>query len=136
LCYALEESGALFTGDHVMGWSTSVVVPPDGDMADYMASLARLYDARTGSITRPRPGGRTTAPAGARMIGHRKQRERQIVKLLGEKPHTVMEWSRACTRASMSASGPPRAIRSRPSDRAGTAGPRGAARRELGARTD
>ncbi len=43
LCYALEETGALFTGDHVMGWSTSVVVPPDGDMADYMASLERLH---------------------------------------------------------------------------------------------
>ncbi|MFX7540914.1 MBL fold metallo-hydrolase, partial [Acinetobacter baumannii] len=44
LCYALEESGALFTGDHVMGWSTSVVSPPDGDMHAYMASLQRLHD--------------------------------------------------------------------------------------------
>lgn len=42
LCFALEESGALFTGDHVMGWSTSVVIPPDGDMGDYMASLDKL----------------------------------------------------------------------------------------------
>ena len=40
LCYAY--GGALFTGDHVMGWSTTVVVPPDGDMAAYMASLDRL----------------------------------------------------------------------------------------------
>ncbi|HAV80887.1 MAG TPA: MBL fold metallo-hydrolase, partial [Erythrobacter sp.] len=39
LCFALEESGALFTGDHIMGWSTSVVIPPDGDMGDYMKSL-------------------------------------------------------------------------------------------------
>jgi glyoxylase-like metal-dependent hydrolase (beta-lactamase superfamily II) len=44
LCFALEESGALFTGDHVMGWSTSVVAPPDGDMGAYMASLERLYE--------------------------------------------------------------------------------------------
>jgi glyoxylase-like metal-dependent hydrolase (beta-lactamase superfamily II) len=44
LCYALRESGALFTGDHVMGWSTSVVSPPDGDMAAYMASLQKLHD--------------------------------------------------------------------------------------------
>jgi glyoxylase-like metal-dependent hydrolase (beta-lactamase superfamily II) len=42
LCYCLEEEGALFTGDHVMGWSTTVVSPPDGDMQAYMASLERL----------------------------------------------------------------------------------------------
>ena len=42
LCFALPESGALFSGDHVMGWSTTVVAPPDGDMAAYMASLERL----------------------------------------------------------------------------------------------
>jgi len=92
LCYALEESGALFTGDHVMGWSTSVVVPPDGDMADYMASLARLYD-REDRIYYPAHGPAVERPRQLvrGMIGHRKQRERQIVKLLGEKPHTVME---------------------------------------------
>ena len=44
LCYALIDSGALFTGDHVMKWSTSVVSPPDGDMSDYMASLQKLYE--------------------------------------------------------------------------------------------
>ncbi len=42
LCYSVVESGALFTGDHVMGWSTSIVAPPDGSMIDYMASLDRL----------------------------------------------------------------------------------------------
>ena len=40
LCFAWR--GALLSGDHVMGWSTTVVVPPDGDMADYMASLDKL----------------------------------------------------------------------------------------------
>ena len=40
ICYALSESGALFTGDHVMGWSTTVVSPPDGDMAAYVDSGA------------------------------------------------------------------------------------------------
>lgn len=44
LCFALEETGALFLGDHVMGWSTSVVSPPDGDMAAYMQSLQLLHD--------------------------------------------------------------------------------------------
>ena len=87
LCYALEESGALFTGDHVMGWSTSVVAPPDGDMAAYMASLARLHDredrvfypAHGPAIDRPRQLVRG-------MIGHRRQRERQILNLLDEGP--------------------------------------------------
>jgi glyoxylase-like metal-dependent hydrolase (beta-lactamase superfamily II) len=85
LCFALEESGALFTGDHVMGWSTSVVSPPDGDMGAYMASLERLYErqdriyypAHGEPITNPRQFVRGT-------IGHRRQRERQILTLLGE----------------------------------------------------
>jgi len=42
LCYAVVEEGNILTGDHVMGWSTSVVVPPDGDMVAYMASLKKL----------------------------------------------------------------------------------------------
>ena len=49
LAYALLEENALFSGDHVMGWSTSVIAPPDGDMRDYMASLERLRRARTAS---------------------------------------------------------------------------------------
>src|SRR3712207_7196414 len=36
VCYALQEENALFSGDHVMGWSTTVVTPPDGDMGDYL----------------------------------------------------------------------------------------------------
>jgi glyoxylase-like metal-dependent hydrolase (beta-lactamase superfamily II) len=92
LCYALEESGALFSGDHVMGWSTSIVVPPDGDMADYMTSLEKLY-ARADRIYYPAHGPAVEKPKQLvrGMIGHRRQRERQIVKLLGEGPHQVME---------------------------------------------
>src|SRR5437868_780378 len=41
LCFALAEERALFSGDHVMGWSTSVIAPPDGDMVHYMASLEK-----------------------------------------------------------------------------------------------
>lgn len=90
LCFALEESGALFTGDHVMGWSTSVVVPPDGDMGDYMASLEKLlaredrvyHSAHGEAITKPRQLVRG-------MIGHRRQRENQILRLLGEAPRAV-----------------------------------------------
>ncbi|ANU08741.1 MBL fold metallo-hydrolase [Paraurantiacibacter namhicola] len=83
LCFALEESGALFTGDHVMGWSTSVVVPPDGDMADYMASLDKLY-AREDRVYYPAHGPAVEKPRQLvrGMAGHRRQRERQILKLL------------------------------------------------------
>ena len=85
LCYALEESGALFTGDHVMGWSTSVVAPPDGDMAAYMASLNRLYN-RSDRVYYPAHGAQVDKPQQLvrGMIGHRRQRERQILKLMTE----------------------------------------------------
>ena len=43
VCYLLNEERALFSGDHVMGWSTSVISPPDGDMEHYMASLRLCY---------------------------------------------------------------------------------------------
>ncbi len=56
LCFALEGTGILFSADHVMSWSTTVVSPPDGDMAAYMASLARLHGARRPAVpARPRP---------------------------------------------------------------------------------
>jgi len=42
LCYALPEENACFTGDHIMGWSTTVITPPDGDMSDYLASLEAI----------------------------------------------------------------------------------------------
>lgn len=97
LCYALEESGALFTGDHVMGWSTSVVIPPDGDMGDYMRSLHLLqaraenggdrvyYSAHGAPITKPRQLVRG-------MIGHRRQRENQILRLLAERARSAAEF--------------------------------------------
>ena len=83
LCYALEGAGAMFTGDHVMGWSTTVVAPPDGDMADYMASLDRLY-ARADRIYYPAHGAPVLKPRQLvrGLIGHRKQRERQILRLV------------------------------------------------------
>lgn len=83
ICLSLHESGALFTGDHVMKWSTSVVSPPDGDMGDYMQSLAKLYE-REDKIYYPAHGPAVTKPQQMvrGMIGHRRQRERQILKLL------------------------------------------------------
>ncbi|KPF92458.1 MBL fold metallo-hydrolase [Novosphingobium sp. AAP83] len=85
LCYSVLESGALFTGDHVMGWSTSVVSPPDGDMAAYMASLQKLYD-REDRVLYPAHGPQIDNPRQLvrGMLGHRRQRERQILRLLEE----------------------------------------------------
>ena len=90
LCFALEGTGALFTGDHVMGWSTTVIAPPDGDMADYMASLDKLR-ARGDRVYYPAHGPAVGNPRQLvrGMIGHRRQRERQIVKLLGESPQDI-----------------------------------------------
>jgi glyoxylase-like metal-dependent hydrolase (beta-lactamase superfamily II) len=83
LCYALNESQALFTGDHVMGWSTSVVSPPDGDMTEYMASLQKLHD-RNDRVYYPAHGPEVTKTRQLvrGMIGHRRQRENQILRLL------------------------------------------------------
>jgi glyoxylase-like metal-dependent hydrolase (beta-lactamase superfamily II) len=90
LCYALSESGALFTGDHVMGWSTSVISPPDGDMAAYMASLQKLHD-RDDRVYYPAHGPAVDNPRQLvrGMMGHRRQRESQIVRLLEEGPHEI-----------------------------------------------
>ncbi len=94
LCYSVVESGALFTGDHVMGWSTSVVSPPDGDMAAYMASLQKLHD-REDRVLYPAHGPQIDNPRQLvrGMMGHRRQRERQIVRLLEESgPHAIPEF--------------------------------------------
>ncbi|MBN8818871.1 MAG: MBL fold metallo-hydrolase [Sphingomonas sp.] len=83
LCFALEEEGALFTGDHVMGWSTSVVSPPDGDMTAYLKSLDLLVQ-RTDRIYYPAHGDAITEPRrfARGMLGHRKMREGQILRYL------------------------------------------------------
>ena len=90
LCFAYGD--ALFSGDHVMGWSTTVVVPPDGDMADYMASLEKLRQ-RGDRILYPAHGPPVTNPAQylRHLIGHRMQREKQIVRIVGDGPITVPE---------------------------------------------
>ncbi|MGI4730607.1 MAG: MBL fold metallo-hydrolase [Janthinobacterium lividum] len=83
LAFALPETGALFSGDHVMGWSTSIVSPPDGDMGEYMASLEKLQH-RDDRVYYPGHGEAVANPARLvrGMIGHRRQREGQIMRLL------------------------------------------------------
>ena len=80
LCFALAGTGALFTGDHVMGWSTTVVSPPDGDMTDYMASLDLLL-GRDDRVYLPAHGPAVDNPnAHVRgLIVHRRMREKQIL---------------------------------------------------------
>ncbi|MFC7399530.1 MBL fold metallo-hydrolase [Chelatococcus sp. GCM10030263] len=80
LAFALAETKALLSGDHVMAWSTTVVAPPDGSMAAYMASLARLQ-ARTDAIYWPGHGGPVRDPQSflRGLIQHRRQREAAIL---------------------------------------------------------
>src|SRR5947207_6176638 len=83
LCFALPDSGILFSGDHVMGWSTSVIAPPDGDMAAYMASLAKLL-ARQDAVYWPTHGPAITEPQRnvRAFIAHRREREAGIIDCL------------------------------------------------------
>lgn len=84
LCLELEGTGILFTGDHVMGWSTTVVAPPDGDMAAYRASLALLL-ARDDLAYLPAHGPAVDTPHRhvRALIAHRRMRETQILDRVG-----------------------------------------------------
>ena len=88
LCFAYR--GALFSGDHVMGWSTTVVVPPDGDMAAYMQSLDKLRQ-RDERIYYPAHGPAVTNPQQyvRHLVGHRMQREKQILALVREQSRVI-----------------------------------------------
>jgi len=92
MCFALREEKALFTGDHVMGWSTTVVTPPDGDMAAYMASLRKLL-ARDDQILWPTHGGpvKDPKPFLEAYIDHRLARERQIQACIADGIDTIPE---------------------------------------------
>jgi glyoxylase-like metal-dependent hydrolase (beta-lactamase superfamily II) len=86
LCFALENeagSGTLFSADHVMSWSTTVVSPPDGDMAAYMASLARLAE-RDHDLYLPGHGPPLPDPAPfvAALAAHRLEREAKVLDAL------------------------------------------------------
>jgi glyoxylase-like metal-dependent hydrolase (beta-lactamase superfamily II) len=83
LCFALPDDGVLFSGDHVMGWSTSVIAPPDGDMAAYMASLDKLL-ARQDAVYWPTHGPAITEPKEhvRAFIAHRREREAGILDCL------------------------------------------------------
>ena len=79
LCYEVEGENTLLTGDHVMGWSTSVVSPPDGDMGDYLASL-RLLLTRDDKLLVPSHGPpiKEPKPFVQSLLNHRLEREDEI----------------------------------------------------------
>ena len=90
LCYAYLNENALFSGDHVMGWSTTVVSPPDGDMREYLDSL-RYLAGRNDQIYYPTHGApiENPSPFIRGLIAHRKMRELQILSVLEEGENTI-----------------------------------------------
>jgi glyoxylase-like metal-dependent hydrolase (beta-lactamase superfamily II) len=90
LCYALAEEQTLFSGDHVMGWSTSVITPPDGDMTAYLRSLEKLL-GRDDALYRPTHGPeiRDPRPYVASFIAHRHERGTAILAALARGKDTI-----------------------------------------------
>jgi glyoxylase-like metal-dependent hydrolase (beta-lactamase superfamily II) len=90
LCFALLDGKALFSGDHVMAWSTSVVAPPDGSMRAYMNSLDKLR-GRAETIYWPGHGAPVIEPQRylRALIHHRRQREASILNALADGPQTI-----------------------------------------------
>ena len=90
LCYGYREENDLFSGDHIMGWSTSIIPPPDGDVSDYLASLELVlqhdYDALWPTHGPAVHDVRTYVRA---LYQHRVEREQQILDVLAEKPMRV-----------------------------------------------
>lgn len=90
MCFALESEKALFSGDHVMGWSTSVIAPPDGNMAAYLESLERLL-TRDDEIYYPTHGSPIADPQGwlRDLIAHRHERAAQVAAAVTAGSDTV-----------------------------------------------
>ncbi|MGV3577657.1 MBL fold metallo-hydrolase [Brevundimonas sp.] len=92
MAFALEEENALFCGDHVMGWSTTVVAPPDGNMSDYLRSLDTVIAADFRTLW-PTHGAPVTevAPFLAAYRAHRLEREAQILSRIAAGDRTIAE---------------------------------------------
>ena len=90
MAFALVEENALFSGDHVMAWSTSVIAPPDGNMADYLASLKMLL-ARNDKVYWPTHGGPKYDPKPfvRAFITHRRMREKAILRRIEKGDHNI-----------------------------------------------
>ncbi|MBN06132.1 MBL fold metallo-hydrolase [Ponticaulis sp.] len=92
ICYSWDERKILFPGDHIMGWSTSIISPPDGDMGDYMRSLTKLL-AREDALYCPTHGPTIADPHPLvkAFIAHRREREDKIMSCLMSGIETVAE---------------------------------------------
>lgn len=90
LCFALVGKRTMFTGDHVMGWNTTVIAPPEGDMGDFIASLERLMQ-RHDKVFLPGHGGRIETPQRVvrAYITHRKWREQNILACIDDGVSTI-----------------------------------------------
>lgn len=92
LSFAMDDRKILFSGDHVMGWNTSVVAPPEGNMRDYLASLERLLE-REDEVYFPGHGGRIERPLRftKAFLIHRKNREQAILEAIRGGNRTIAE---------------------------------------------
>lgn len=92
LCFALPQENALFSGDHVMAWSTTIVAPPDGAMGAYMASLEKLR-GREERIYWPGHGGPVNEPQRfvRALLHHRRQREAAILHRLKQGDSQIVQ---------------------------------------------
>ena len=92
MCFALKEEKALFAGDHVMAWATSVIAPPDGDMGQYFASLRKLLD-RDDHVYHPGhgPSKRDPLPLVRGYLAHRRMREEAIRARVAQGARSVGE---------------------------------------------
>ena len=92
MCYGLEEKSILFTGDHIMGWSTTVIVPPDGNMTSYIESLRKILNYKYKTFY-PTHGGPITKPKQfvKALIAHRLMRQNQIINELLKNKLSIKE---------------------------------------------
>lgn len=85
IAYALLEENALFSGDHIMGWSTTIIGPPDGDMTAYLRSLEKVRDRNFTTLWPTHgPPVRDVRPFIDAYLSHRLEREAQVLAQLGK----------------------------------------------------
>ena len=92
LCFALAEERAVLTGDHVMGWSSTIIPPPDGNLGDYLRSLEALIDrGERDQVYWPTHGPPIAAPQryAQALLAHRHRRTAQILACLRDGPATI-----------------------------------------------
>jgi len=92
ICYALKEENALFSGDHIMGWSTTVITPPDGDMTAYLESLQKVRDRNFATLWPTHgPPIREVGPFIDAYAAHRQERMDQILLALADGPGRIRD---------------------------------------------